>query len=316
MSGLAAATVAAIGATATVVVTDRRLLSPALDILRDELNAIDLACSRFRADSEISRVNAAAGTPVPVSPLFLEAIEVGLRAAVLTDGAVDPTVGWAMRIVGYERDLSRAASPAPSIRWDLRPVPGWEAVEVDASRSTVKVATGVDLDLGATAKALCADRIVARVVAATGIGVLVGLGGDISTAGPPPEGGWVVQLTDDHAVSLASGGPAVSILSGGLATSSTTVRRWERGGCHYHHLIDPKTGGSAGDYWRTCTVAAASAVDASVASTAAIVLGPAAIGWLDERGLPARLVQPDGQVFTAGGWLTEADSGAADTVAR
>ncbi len=316
MSDLAAATVAAIGTTATVVVTDKRFLGPALDVLRAELDAIDLACSRFRTDSEISTVNAAAGTEVSVSPLFLEAIEAGLRAAVLTDGAVDPTVGCAMRIIGYDRDFSGMASSGPSIRWNLRPVPGWQAVEVDSTRSTVKVPTGVELDLGATAKALCADRAVTRVAAATGTGVLVGLGGDLSTAGAPPDGGWIVQLTDDHAVSLEAGGPAVSILSGGLATSSTTVRRWERGGRSYHHVIDPKTGGSAEEYWRTVTVAAASCVDANIASTAAVVLGPVAIDWLDDRSLPARLVHVDGHVLTAGGWLIDAELEAADGVYR
>jgi len=175
----------------------------------------------------------------------------------------------------------------------------------------VKVPAGVELDLGATAKALCADRAAARTCVATDTGVLVSLGGDLSTAGMPPDGGWIVQLSDNHADPIESGGPAVSILSGGLATSSTAVRRWTRGKRTYHHLVDPRTGVPADEYWRTVTVAAASCVDANIASTAAVVLGPAALDWLDERSLPSRLVDVHGRVAVAGGWLRDLEPVAA-----
>jgi thiamine biosynthesis lipoprotein len=311
VSDLAARTVPALGTSATVVVADKRRLDEALAIVLAELDAIDGACSRFRSDSEIARVNTAAGREVAVTSLFLQAVEVGLRAAVLTDGLVDPTVGSAMRVIGYDRDFSAVAPAGPPIRWDLHPVPGWQAVELDAGRGTVKVPAGVELDLGATAKALCADRAAARAFAATETGVLVSLGGDLSTAGVPPDGGWIVQLTDDHADPIEAGGPAVSIVAGGLATSSTSVRRWTRGERTYHHLVDPRTGAPAEEYWRTVTVAAASCVDANTASTAAVVLGPAALDWLDERGLPARLVDVHGGVATAGGWLRDLEPVAA-----
>ena len=123
-----------------------------------------------------------------------------------------------------------------------------------------------------------------------------------------------MQLTDDHADPIESGGPAVSIVAGGLATSSTSVRRWTRGERTYHHLVDPRTGAPADEYWRTDTVAAASCVDANIASTAAVVLGPAALDWLDERRLPARLVDVDGGVATAGGWLRDLEPVAAHRV--
>ncbi len=314
MSALAARRVPALGTSATVVVADRRRLDQALAIFLAEMDAIDLACSRFRSDSEIAAVNTAAGREVVVTSLFLQAVEVGLRAALLTDGLVDPTVGSAMRAIGYDRDFAAVDSSGPPLRWDLHPVPGWQAVELDAGRGTVKVPARVELDLGATAKALCADRAAARASAATDTGVLVSLGGDLSTAGVPPDGGWIVQLTDNHADPIESGGPAVSILSGGLATSSTTVRRWTRGKRAYHHLVDPRTGAPAHEHWRTVTVAAASCVDANIASTAAMVLGGAALDWLDERELPSRLVDVHGRVATAGGWLRDLAPVAAGSV--
>lgn len=305
MTGLRTASFPAMGTTATVVVTDPRRLDQAVELLAGEIEAMDRAGSRFRPDSDIAHVNSAAGIAIAVSPLFLDAVEVGLRAAIVTDGVVDPTIGTAMRIIGYDRTFARVAATGPAIGWDLRTVPGWQGVVVDRVRSTVKVPVGTELDLGATAKALCADRAAARLGAILGSGVLVSLGGDISVAGSPPDGGWVIQLSDDHADRLDAGRPTVSIFDGGLATSSTTVRRWTRGDDTYHHLVDPRTGGPAEEHWRTVTVAAASCVDANIASTAAVVLGQEAVGWLEDRHLPARLVHVGGDVTTAGGWPAE-----------
>ena len=187
-----------------------------------------------------------------------------------------PTVGGALDAVGYDRDFAAVAVTGPALRIELRPVPGWQAVRVDRDAATVQVPSGVELDLGATAKALCADRAARAVVAETGSGVLVNLGGDISVAGPPPEEGWVVRMAHHHAEPPETAGPTLSLRSGGLATSSTSVRRWARGGQTMHHLIDPSTGGPAEEYWRTVSVAAGSCLDANIASCAAVVLGPAA----------------------------------------
>jgi thiamine biosynthesis lipoprotein len=173
---------------------------------------------------------------------------------------------------------------------------------MDRRRSTVRIPAGVAVDLGASAKALCADRAAAAVFSATGSGVLVSLGGDIATAGPAPAGGWSVLVTDDHAAPLDAAGQRVAISAGGLATSGTTVRRWARGGQEFHHVIDPATWMPADSHWRTVTVTAANCVAANAASTAAIILGAAAPAWLAHRRLPARLVARDGAVTTVAGW--------------
>ena len=94
----------------------------------------------------------------------------------------------------------------------------------------------------------------------------------------------------------------VQLHGGGLATSSTAVRRWRRGGDAYHHVLDPRTGLPAEPVWRTVTVTAASCVDANTASTAAIVRGRGAPGWLAELGLPSRLVDSAGTVHRVAGW--------------
>ena len=100
------------------------------------------------------------------------------------------------------------------------------------------------------------------------------------------------------------GGPGqtITLHRGGLATSTTTVRRWHRGGRLVHHIIDPPTEAPAKAYWRTVSVAADTALAADTASTAAIVLGVQAESWLRQRRLAARLVDHDGRVTTTESW--------------
>jgi thiamine biosynthesis lipoprotein len=175
-------------------------------------------------------------------------------------------------------------------------------VRLDSAGSTVCVPDGIHLDLGATAKAWAADRAADAVARRTGSGVLVGLGGDISTAGPTPSGGWPIHVTDNHRGGLHAPGQGIRIRGGGLATSSTVARRWVKGTQTMHHIIDPATGAPARSCWRTVSVAAANASDANIASTAALIRGGAGARWLQDLGLPARLVAEDGRVCTTAGW--------------
>jgi thiamine biosynthesis lipoprotein len=181
-------------------------------------------------------------------------------------------------------------------------------VLLDRDHLRARLTGGAQLDLGATAKAWAADRCAEVIAAQLGCGVLVSLGGDIAVAGPGPAGGWRIRVTDDHAAGPDAPGQTVAITSGGLATSSTTVRAWARDGQRMHHIVDPATGQPARGCWRTVSVAAGSCVDANAASTAAIVLGAAAVAWLRDRSLPARLVREDGLVETTADWPHDPES--------
>lgn len=298
----------ALGTTAVVVLTDPRCAPEVEAWLRSELDALDVACSRFRPDSELAGLQAAGGAAMTVSPLLGMAIDTALRAAVRTDGLVDPTVAAALCELGYDRDFAALPPSGPGAPC-CRPAPGWWRIGWDQESRRCVLPRGIRLDLGATAKALAADRAASHIARWTGSGVLVSLGGDIAVAGPAPAGGWRVRIGDDH----AEPGPGedsnaessvVGIASGGLATSSTSCRRWVRGGRRVHHIVDPRTGDAAPPVWRTVSVAAASCVDANTASTAAIVLGARAPDWLSCRGLPARLVGADSRVLTVAGWPT------------
>ncbi len=169
-------------------------------------------------------------------------------------------------------------------------------------RLEIRVPAGVELDLGATAKAAAADAAAAAVHRITGSGVLVSLGGDVAVAGVAPAEGWPIRIADQHDAPLASEGPVVAVRGGGLATSGVAARRWPVSGGERHHIIDPRTGSSAVTPWRTVSVTGATCVDANAASTAAVVLGADAPAWLGLRGLSARLVRHDGSVVFVGDW--------------
>lgn len=295
----------AIGTTIRLVVTDGTQLGAAREMLTDDLAALDATCSRFRADSELMRLDASAGQPTMVSPLLAGAIRAALRGALLTDGDVDPTVGRAMESIGYDRDFASVPAQGGALRVTVRHVPQWRQIKLDAAAGLLTVPVGVRLDLGATAKAWAADRSAERIARELSCGVLVSLGGDIAVAGEVPPGGWSIRVQDvtGDPITPAEGPTGViAIRAGGLATSSTSARRWQRGGDLMHHILDPRTGRPADSDWRTVTVAAGSALDANIASTAAIIRGKSTTGWLAKLGLPARLVAVDGSVTTLAGW--------------
>ena len=135
---------------------------------------------------------------------------------------MDPTVGEALRVLGYDRDFA-ALPPTgrPLVR--VAAVPGWREVWLDRRRHLIRIPPGVSLDLGATAKGLAADRAANAAASAAGCGVLVSLGGDIAVAGDPPDDGWSVRVADWHAAGPEAEGETVLVASGGVATSSTVL---------------------------------------------------------------------------------------------
>ena len=303
--GLASVEWAALGTSVHLVVTapDRR--DAARVAVEAVLGRIDLAASRFRPDSELARVNTAGGEWVPVSRTLAQALRVALDAAAWTDGLVDPTVGAALVDLGYDRTFAEVPAQDPRPVITVRTVTGWRRVELDERGLRVRVPAGTVVDLGATAKGLAADWAAAEAAAAAGCGVLVNLGGDLAVAGEPPAEGWSVTVGDQATLDLSPGSEpeqVVTVRAGAVATSSLAARRWRRGGTDLHHLIDPRVGQPSCGLFRTVSVAASTCRLANAASTAAVILGADAPGWLAQRGLPARLVSVDGAVRQVAGW--------------
>jgi len=284
-----------------IILTEPDSLPVARKEVDAELDAVEEAASRFRPDSEINALSASAGRPTEVSALLAELLAAALTAARRTDGDVDPTIGAAIIALGYDRAIT-ALDHARSLDASVAIPASWSMVTLDDR--VVTVPPGVVLDLGATAKAIAADRCADRVHRVTGSGVLVNLGGDIATQGQGPHCGWQVLVHDDaeDPASLVALPPGA-----GLATSSTIRRRWLRGADVVHHILDPRTARSADPVWRTVSVAAPSCLAANTVSTAAVIRGWRALDWIGALGLPARLVDGDRKVNTIGGWPPDAD---------
>jgi thiamine biosynthesis lipoprotein len=289
----------AMGTRNTVVVDDVAALPAAMAIVRDLIGEIDAVCSRFREESELSQLNRRHGRVMALSPLLEEAIVAALQTAEMTDGLVDLTVGKAVEEMGYTVTFRDLPADGPAVRLRVSKAIGWRALAYDSIAHTVKLPAGVALDLGASGKAWAADKAAAAVTDNLGVSVAVDCGGDIAVRGPAPDGGWPIRVAEDVDSAVWQD---ISVFDGGLATSGTTARRWRRGGIDLHHIIDPSTGLPARSRWVMVSVAAASCVEANAAATAALIMGERAPAWLDERKLPARLVDVTGAVYFAGGW--------------
>ena len=289
-----------------LVVTDPAALPSARALVDWLLAEIESACSRFRPDSELMTLARNQAGGAELSPLLAELMADALEAARETDGAVDPTLGSVLVGLGYDTDLEEvrrreSTSERPQVTV-VRRAAGWRTLTLEGRH--LQLPPGLQLDLGATAKAGAADRCARLVASCLETGVLVSLGGDIATAGPAPEGGWQVLVQD-----LPTDVPQQITLAAGaaVATSSSARRTWTQAGRPRHHLVDPRTGLPAASPWRSITVVAPTALRANTASTAAMVKGRDALAWLRTTGLPARLVpQQGGGLVTLGGWPREA----------
>jgi FAD:protein FMN transferase len=284
----------------TVVVCDSHTLPEAMAIAEAEIGEIDRVCSRFRADSELSRLNEQSGAgDVALSPLLEQAIIAALWSAEMTGGLVDPTVGRRIRELGYTTTFRDLPPDGPPVTLRVHEVVGWRALAYDPHAHTMRLPVGVAIDLGSSGKAWAADRAALAIATALGKPVMVECGGDVAVQGIAPQGGWPIRVTAAHHDPQWQD---VMVFDGGLATSGTTARKWRRGGVELHHIIDPATGLPARTPWAMVTVAAATCVEANAAATAAVIMGDRAPAWLDHLRLPARLVNNAGDVTFAGGW--------------
>jgi thiamine biosynthesis lipoprotein len=253
-----------------------------LDAAEAEFHRLEAILTRFRADSELSRLNESG--VIDAGDDLRRVTELALAAREATSGRFDPTVHDAVVGAGYDRTFDEL--PA-----DGGPAAGAAcagAVRIDGRR--IELGDGVRLDFGGIGKGYAAERA-ADVLAVAG-SCLVNAGGDVAIRG----GAWPIGVeTGDETLTL-------ELTSGALATSGRDRRRWRRGGRELHHLIDPRTGAPAdGDLLRA-TVVAADAVGAEVWAKALFLAGrAAAAAEADERGLPALLVAMDGRTEIAGG---------------
>jgi thiamine biosynthesis lipoprotein len=262
----------------------------AFDEVEAEFERLEQIFSRFRDDSELSRLNRA-GRAVAGGEL-LEVVQRALEARDSTGGRFDPTVHDAVTASGYDRTFAEveAAGRAPRSAG----VRCGGDVRVDPATHTIALGKGARLDLGGIAKGWSAERG-CDVLQAVGP-CLVNAGGDLAVRGRPAPGVWPIS------VETPEGDVTLGLRDGGMATSGRDVRRWLRNGCELHHLIDPATGAPAGGDVLRVTVVGADAVEAEVNAKALFLAGAdAAVVEADTRGLPCVVVTVDGRVLLGGG---------------
>ena len=266
----------AMGTTCSVLVYAAAGQADALARLgRLRVELLEGAWSRFRDESELSRLNSLAGTgPVVVSPDTHALVSAMLEAWQATAGAFDPTVLAAMRAQGYDRDFSEVIVEQ-CLDVVASPAPGMHGVQI--GEHTVSLPSGVGLDPGAIGKGLASDIVVEELRAAGAQGVLVDLGGDMAFAGTPgADRTWRIGVVDERTRLGRNGGleseqwldfPA-GIAHAGVATSTSLTRRWADA---RHHVLDPGTGSSTDERLVQATVTGPRAWECEAWATAVLV---------------------------------------------
>jgi thiamine biosynthesis lipoprotein len=260
---------------------------------RQLVAGLELICNPARRDSDLARVNVAAGHWIRTSESFLEALRAALAAARLTEGLVNPL---ACVMPGRHRHSSlpsREQQAVSSIAGSCTSA-AWSDVELRWD-GKVRIPPGYVLDLAATSPAFAADRLARSLSAELEVGLVA-----------DADGGAVrVEASPDAAVTATATIAAATAVT--AARRRAASREWSevrRGGLvQQRQPVWPAREEQPSEtVWRTVSVAAGSGVLAQAAAQAAVLLGPAAVGWLARRDLTARLVDRAGKVIRVGRW--------------
>jgi FAD:protein FMN transferase len=284
-----------------------------------EVLRLEARWSRFRADSDVARVNAAAGlAPCPVAPETIDLLARALELWDLTDGRFDPTILRALEACGYDESFEwvRAREPdgarrelvtAPPGRDPIRVVvtpprapseraPGCAGIDVDVVAGTVWLPDGVAIDLGGVGKGYAGDLVARGLLARGALGACIGLGGDIRCCGAGPvDGDWDIEVEhpfDGNRALFTS-----RLRDAAIVTSTRLFRRWVHRGRWQHHLIDPATGAPADRGVAAVIVTDRDAWRAEGMAKAALVAGAdRGRALLDHHGVAGWFVDDDQRV--------------------
>jgi FAD:protein FMN transferase len=265
----------------------RALADPALD----EVRRIEAAFSRYRADSVVSRINAAAGRQaVACDAETLALLDYADALYRNSGGRFDITSG----VLRKAWDFRVGTVPSRQALENLLPLVGWPQVQRDGRAVRLPVA-GMELDFGGFGKEYAADRA-AEVLAAQGVRHgYVNLGGDMRFLGPRPDGtDWNIGI--QHPRQPHGTVASVPFSRGALATSGDYERYFEAGGRRYCHILDPRSGMPV-SYWRSVSVAAPLAITAGSASTTAMLLERDGLDFLEQSGLSYLAIDQDGRIY-------------------
>ncbi len=250
--------------------------------------------SRFRPDSELSRLNRNAGQPMVVSAVVAEVLAATRWARAYSDGLVLPTLLPQIEATGYTRDFRTMLSTPTDITVISAPQKVYRGdFSVDTAQQLVTVPPGVQIEVGGVAKGWAVDKL-ARRFGVSGP-VLIEIGGDIAVSGQRANGSpWAIAVTNPLTPADTSPLALVLLSTGGIATSGRDYRRWQVGERTFHHIIDPRTGAPAETDVISATIIAPTALEAEVVAKVVLILGSKkGIAWLEQRPALAGLVVCD-----------------------
>lgn len=266
----------------------------------EEIRRIEHKYSRYRADSVLSRINAAAGIKtVALDEETSALLDFAQGLWAMSEGLFDITSG----VLRQAWDFRTGTPPDPQRIEALLPLVGWRHVVRD--RDAVGLSTvGMELDFGGFGKEYAADRAAALLIQDGFLNALVNLGGDLHATGPRGVGGhegqpWCIDIQHPRP-RLSQGSDvlvAVPLYRGGLATSGDYERFFIHDGKRYCHVLDPRSG------WPVCDVQSVSVVGPSTAiagaiSTIAMLKGTQAGDWLLQQNVDFCLVDSTGRRTT------------------
>ena len=299
--------------TSVQLLLPERQAGAGLRLVRDLFTSWEDQLSRFRPESELSKLNQRAGQPLAVGPLLYTVLLQALAAAEATGGWYDPTLCGQLVSLGYDRTFAELPPPTEVLhagsKRDVRVSSGggWRRIRLERSTRTVTLPAGVGLDFGGIAKGMAVDAAIALLRRHGMESVLVNAGGDLAVLGHPPDGeAWPIAILvgDDPAV--------VPLCHGALATSGIARRRWRQGEHLRHHLLDPRTGLPSETEVRSVTVATEHCEQAEVAAKVAFLLGPVrGPAFLQSRELAGLVVGKDSAQIAVGHWPLQRPLGSA-----
>jgi len=277
----------------------------ARDAVQDLFAEWEAVLSRFRPESELSRLNARTGEWVPLTSLLFAVTATALEAAQATNGVFDPTLLRQLVSLGYDRTFTALPAIAPPLSEVIQPGGGWRGIRLDRGERRIYLPAAVALDFGGIAKGMAVDAAMERLREMGVVSGCVNAGGDLATFGAPPDGdGWPIGVQGIHVTRI------ITLRRGALATSGIAKRLWRQGACVRRHILDPRTGMPAETGLWSVTVAAERCAQAEAAAKAAFILGPReGARFLDERRLAGLFAHEDGSWQTTGDWpATEYDT--------
>jgi FAD:protein FMN transferase len=290
----------AMGTTISLLLPDD-LVDQGLHIVRALFAEWEEALSRFLPESELSRLNAQPGKPVPVSDLLFNVLATALEAAQATRGVFDPAMLDQLVKIGYDRTFDDLPAERPDPIIPGEPGGGWRGIRVDTIRRRVTLPAGIKLDFGGIAKGMAVDAALASLRESGITPALVNAGGDLAADGlPPGDEQWQLSVPGRDRYW------SIPLRRGAMATSGIARRHWKQGNTLRHHLLDPRTGLPAqSDLW-SVTVVADRCEQGEVAAKVAFILGShEGAAFLQKHRIAGLLVRQDGSWESVAPWPVE-----------